>query len=100
MIRHAVMFGIRGTEELTPLQEAERLGELLKALPAQIPFLKKMEVGVNSENAPEDNAQLILLADFETIEDCAMYTIHPAHVAVAQEIGKVKTSRCCVDYEI
>ena len=100
MIRHAVMFGIQGTGELTPTQEAERLGELLKALPEQIPFLKKMEVGVNCESAPEDNAQLILIADFDTIEDCAMYTIHPAHVAVAQEIGKVKTSRCCVDYEI
>lgn len=100
MIRHVVMFGIRGNGELTPTQEATRLGELLMTLPEQIPFLKKMEVGVNSEQAPEDNAQLVLIADFDSIEDCAMYTIHPAHVAVAQELGKVKTSRCCVDYEI
>lgn len=100
MIRHAVMFGIRGNGGLTPIQEAERLAELLRKLPEQIPFLKKMEVGVNCENAPEENAQLILIADFDSIEDCAMYTIHPAHVAVAEEIGKVKTSRCCVDYEV
>lgn len=99
MIRHVVMFGIRGNGQTTPTQEAERLRKLLMTLPEQIPFLKHMEVGVNSENAPEDNAQLVLIADFDSIEDCAMYTIHPAHMAVSEEIGKVKTSRCCVDYE-
>lgn len=100
MIRHVVMFGIRGNGELTPNQEAKRLAELLMALPEQIPFIKKMEVGVNSEQAPEDNVQLVLIADFDSIEDCAMYTIHPAHLAVSEEIGKVKISRCCVDYEL
>lgn len=100
MIRHVVMFGIRGNGELSPTQEAARLGEKLMQLPAQIPFIKKMEVGVNSELAPEDNAQLVLIADFDSIEDCAMYTIHPAHLAVSEEIAKVKNSRCCVDYEI
>ncbi len=100
MIRHVVVFGIRGNGELTPNQEAKRLAEKLMALPEQIPFLKRMEVGVNSEQAPEDNAQLVLIADFDSIEDCAMYTIHPAHLAVSEEIGKVKTSRSCVDYEI
>lgn len=100
MIRHVVVFGIRGNGELTPNQEAKRLAEKLMTLPEQIPFLKRMEVGVNSEQAPEDNAQLVLIADFDSIEDCAMYTIHPAHLAVSEEIGKVKTSRSCVDYEI
>lgn len=100
MIRHVVMFGIRGTEGRAPAQEAERLGEKILALQEQIPFLKKMEVGVNMDRAPEDNAQLVLIADFDSIEDCAMYTIHPAHMAVADEIAKVKTSRSCVDYEI
>ena len=99
MIRHVVMFGITGNGSLTPRQEAQRLGKLLMALPEQIPFLKNMEVGINCEQAPEENAQLVILADFDSIEDCAMYTIHPAHMAVAEEIGKVKTSRCCVDYE-
>jgi hypothetical protein len=100
MIRHVVMFGIRGNGELSPTQEAKRLGDMLLTLPEKIPFLKRMEVGVNSELAPEENSQLVLIADFDSIEDCAMYSIHPAHVAVAEEIGKVKTSRSCVDYEI
>lgn len=100
MIRHVVMFGISGNGERSPKQEAERLREKLMQLPSQIPFLKNMEVGVNSELAPEDNAQLVLIADFASIEDCAMYTIHPAHLAVSEEIAKVKTSRSCVDYEI
>ncbi|MBQ8982164.1 MAG: Dabb family protein [Lachnospiraceae bacterium] len=100
MIRHVVMFGIQGNGELSPTEEARRLGDMLLALPAQIPFIKKMEVGVNSDRAPVDNAQLVLIVDFDSIEDCAMYSIHPAHLAVAEEIGKVKTSRSCVDYEI
>lgn len=100
MIRHIVMFGIRSNGDLTPTQEAKRLGDKLMALPEQIPFLKRMEVGINSDRAPEDNAQLVLIADFDSIEDCAMYSIHPAHLAVTDEIAKVKTSRSCVDYEV
>ncbi len=100
MIRHIVMFGISGNGGLTPTQEAKRLGDKLMALPEQIPFLRRMEVGINSDRAPEDNAQLVLIADFDSIEDCAMYSIHPAHLAVAEEIAKVQLDRRCVDYEI
>lgn len=100
MIRHVVIFGIRENAGLTPTQEAKRLGDKLLALPEQIPSIKHMEVGINCESAPEENAQLVLIADFDSIEDCAMYTIHPAHMAVSEEIGKVKVSRSCVDYEI
>lgn len=100
MIRHVVIFGIRGNAGLTPVQEAKRLGDKLLTLPEQIPSIKHMEVGINCENAPEENAQMVLIADFDSIEDCAMYTIHPAHMAISEEIGKVKISRSCVDYEI
>ena len=41
MIRHVVMFGIRENGDLTPTQEARRLGDKLLELPAQIPFLRK-----------------------------------------------------------
>lgn len=100
MIRHVVMFGIKENEGRTPRQEAKRLGDLLMTLPEKISFIRHMEVGVNAEQAPDDNAELILIVDFDSIEDCAMYAIHPEHVAVAKELGKSKVSRSCVDYEI
>ncbi len=100
MIRHAVIFGIRGDNGLNGIEKAKELRELLLGLDGKIPGLVRIEVGVNHPSAPEDNAELILICDFNSIEDCAMYQIHPAHVEVAKEIGKYKTTRSCVDWEI
>lgn len=100
MIRHVVAFGIKAADGLNKMEQAERIKGLLLTLPEKISFLKRMEVGINLPQAPEENAELLLICDFDSIEDCAMYQIHPAHVEVSKEIGKVKTSRACVDYEI
>ncbi len=100
MIRHAVIFGIRGDEGLNSIQKAKELKALLLTLVGKVPEIKRMEVGINHPDAPDGNAELILICDFDTIEDCAMYQINPDHVVVAKEIGKVKISRACVDYQV
>lgn len=100
MIRHIVLFSIKGGEGLDSIGQANRLKELLLTLPEKVSYLKHMEVGVNSDRAPVDNAQLSLMCDFDSIEDCAFYQIHPEHVKVSNEISKFRISRMCVDYEI
>ncbi len=100
MIRHAVILGVRGDNGLNGIEKAKELRELLLGLEGRIPGLLNIEVGVNHTDAPDDNAELILICDFNSIEDCAMYQIHPAHVEVTKELAKYKTTRSCVDWEI
>ena len=67
------------------------------SLPAVIPCLESMEVGIN-EN-PAETWDLVLTAVVPTMADVDVYAKHPAHVAAAAIIAPVKDSRACVDYE-
>ncbi|MDE6231166.1 MAG: Dabb family protein [Muribaculaceae bacterium] len=95
MVKHIVTFKLKGSRE-TRLEVSRRFAEALLALPAQIPVLESMEVGIN-ENPAED-WDLVLTAVVPTMEDVALYANHPAHVAAASIIASHKDSRACVDY--
>lgn len=97
MVKHIVTFKFKGTEE-ERRECAIRFAEALRALPAQIDQLKSIEVGIN-EN-PAEMWDLVLTATAETMEDVAVYSAHPAHVAAVKIIAPYKESRACVDYTI
>ncbi len=71
----------------------------LQELDGKIPSLKKIEVKVNSKEAPQDNYELVLICDFEDVEGLDAYQKHPLHVECAKMIGEVRESRACIDYE-
>lgn len=96
MVKHIVTFKFKGDEAVRH-DHALRFKEALLALPAQIPCLESMEVGIN-EN-PAETWDLVLTAVVPTMADVDVYAKHPAHVAAAAIIGPVKDSRACVDYE-
>lgn len=72
----------------------------LYALRDKISCIRHMEIGINDGAADQTNYTLCLTCDFDTLEDLETYALHPEHLEVAAFIGKVKTSRACVDYEI
>lgn len=97
MIKHIVSFKLKGgTDERR--RYAESFRDALMALPAQVPQLRAMEVGLN-EN-PAESWDLVLTATVDTLEDVALYSAHPAHVAAAAIIAPVKEARACVDYTV
>lgn len=101
MIRHIVMF--RFQEEYqgrSYSQLAEEIKTGLDLLPAQVPSLLRMEVGLDVKGG--DNHHLVLTADFSDFEGLEAYRIHPAHVQVQTKVRQymVPGSRSCVDYEI
>lgn len=101
MIKHIVFFGI--ADEAEGKSKADNLKFIKKELEALIhliPELKKIEVGINHPEAPESNFDLALYTEFESMKELDIYQVHPEHKRVAAYIGKVKTSRACVDYEI
>ncbi|MDE6537061.1 MAG: Dabb family protein [Muribaculaceae bacterium] len=96
MVKHIVSFKFKG-DEAVRREYAEKFKEALMALPAVIPCLESMEVGIN-EN-PAETWDLVLTAVVPTMADVDVYAKHPAHVAAAAIIAPVKDSRACVDYE-
>ena len=96
MVKHIVTFKFKG-EEAVRREYARKFKEALMALPAVIPCLESMEVGIN-EN-PAETWDLVLTAIVPTMADVDVYAKHPAHVAAASIIAPVKDSRACVDYE-
>ena len=80
-----------------PSRQASKRG--WESLAGKIPGL--VEVHVNINGLPSSTADLMLDTTFESAEALKGYSVHPAHVAVAD--GKVRPytkARFCLDYEI
>ncbi|MDE6718071.1 MAG: Dabb family protein [Muribaculaceae bacterium] len=96
MVKHIVTFKLKGDDAVRK-EYSMKFKEALMALPAVIPCLESMEVGIN-EN-PAETWDLVLTAVVPTMADVEVYAKHPSHVAAASIIAPVKDSRACVDYE-
>lgn len=99
MVKHIVLF------QLDPEMEAGRKAEVMEAfkrgieaLPVEIPFIRKIEVGLNAN--PAEGFDIALYSEFDTMDDVRAYSVHPKHVAVAALLKDCKKARSCVDYEI
>lgn len=99
MIRHVVIWKLKDfAEGKDRSSNATLIKEALEALPARIPVIRKLEVGINSLH-PEANDHVVLVSEFASAADLALYTEHPAHIEVGTFVAKVRSSRVCVDYE-
>lgn len=98
MVKHIVLFQLNPEMEAGSKQkvmDAFKAG--IEALPSRIPFIRKIEVGLNAN--PEEQFDIALYSEFDTMDDVKAYAAHPAHVAVAALLKDCKKSRSCVDYE-
>ena len=101
MIRHIVLFDFaKEAEGRTAIENAVIAKDMFLNLPEKIDVLRRIEVGINDADADETNSTLCLVCDFDSMEDLQIYQNHPEHLKVGSFIGKVKTQRSCVDYEI
>ena len=99
MVKHIVLFKLK--ETLSPAEKADimnRSKAAIEALPATIPFIRDIHVGLN-EN-PAEVWDICLDSSFDTLDDVKAYAIHPAHVAAAGILKDAKENRACVDYTI
>lgn len=71
--------------------------EAIEALPTKISVIRKIEVGLNVNEA--ETWHIALYSEFDTLEDVKYYATHPDHVAAGKLLAEVKESRACVDYE-
>lgn len=97
MVKHIVMFKLRGTAE-ERLETAKRFRDALVELPSKIDVLESIEVGLNQN--PAEDWDIVLTATVPAMTDVEKYAKHPAHVAAAGIVGPFKEARACVDYEV
>lgn len=99
MIRHVVMWKFEDGEGRTKQENMEFVKANLLALPAIIPQIKRMEIGMDIAHTPA-SYDMMLLTEFESMEALATYRDHPEHMKVSKYVGKVSTARVVADCEI
>ncbi len=99
MLRHIVLF--RFKEEAQGKSKAENVAAtraMLEALPAKIDLIKNSLVYVNKDGSNPENADLILISDFESQEALDAYIVHPDHKAVGAFMRPLRESRAAIDF--
>jgi hypothetical protein len=99
MVKHIVLFKLKDNVELDVKQNVMRnFKQAIEALPAEIDFIRKVEVGLNINCC--ETWDIALYSEFDSLDDVKRYAVHPSHVAAAKLLADVKESRSCVDYEV
>ena len=101
MLKHLVFFSLaENAEGKTKDENAEIIKFELENLKNLIPEIIHIEVGINCPNAPKTDYDIALYSEFDSFETLDIYQNHSEHKRVASYIGKVRTSRAAVDYEV
>lgn len=97
VIRHIVMWTLAEGPDKAANVEQARAG--LAGLARLVPGIHDFQVVVPAPDL-EHTHDLLLVVDFEDVTALHTYATHPDHLAVAEFLGAVRSSRACVDYEI
>lgn len=99
MVKHIILWQLKDeltVEEKKTVKEGIKSG--LEGLKGQIPGL--VDIKVQIEGLTSSNAEVMLDSTFVDESALKNYSVHPAHVAVAN--GKVRPftkTRMCLDFE-
>ena len=97
MIKHIVMWNVRGDTPEQKAQGVARLQRSFESLRGRIPGLLCLELGVDSSRI-DYACDVVLYTEFESQAALDAYASHPEHLRVKQEVGDLRTARHQVDY--
>ena len=101
MIRHIVLFSFKPEAEGRSKAENVALTKaMLEALPSKIALIRSSMVQTGAPGASDDNYDLLLISDFDSLEDLQSYQVHPDHVAVGEFMRPLRYGRASMDIEI
>ena len=100
MVKHIILWTLK--DEYTP-EEKEKIKNGIKdgleGLAGKIPGL--LEIKVYKNGLKSSNTDLMLDSSFENEEALKNYSVHPAHVEVADtKVRPFTKTRSCLDFEI
>jgi hypothetical protein len=98
MIRHIVMWKLRGPSAEEKRSQAEQVKAALLGMFGKIPGMTQVEVGIGATSG-EQEADIVLASTHDSWQALADYQQHPAHEPVKQLIGALRIERRVVDFE-
>ncbi|MFM0060186.1 Dabb family protein [Paraburkholderia phytofirmans] len=99
MIRHVVMWKLRGNSP-AERDTARRLVKMsVEAMRGEIPGMLSIELGLDASGV-DYACDAVLVADFESQRALEGYGTHPAHLRMKAALGDIRVARFQVDYEI
>ena len=99
MIRHIVMWNVRGEDAATKSANIEQLRRSFESLRGRIPGLLHLDIGVDTSRV-DYACDVVLYSEFESQAALDAYASHPEHLRVKRELGDMRIARHQVDYSI
>jgi len=99
MIKHIVMWNVKGDTPEEKARAVRLLKSAFEGLVGKIPGLLHMEVGVDTSRI-DYACDVVLYSEFESQDALAAYAVHAEHIRVKQDLGDVRIARHQVDYEV
>ncbi|KQP49658.1 Dabb family protein [Pseudorhodoferax sp. Leaf274] len=97
MIKHIVMWKLRGDTPADRQAAALFLKSRFESLVGQIPGMAHLEVGLDCSQV-DYACDVVLYSEFESQQALQAYAVHPAHLRVRDELGGMRIARHQVDY--
>lgn len=98
VIKHIVMWNVRGDDAPTRARHCALLKAEFESLRGRIPGLLHLEVGID-ESRIDYACDAVLVSEFASREALAAYAEHPEHLRVRRALGDLRIARHQVDYE-
>jgi hypothetical protein len=97
MIRHIVMWRVKGTDAMERTEARELVKAEFESLRGRIPGLKHLEVGLDTSGI-DYACDVVLITDFESQDALDAYASHPEHHRVRDKLTGLRITRHQVDY--
>ena len=99
MIRHVGTWKLSAVDDAAKSSAYREIADALNPLADSIAEVQSLRVARNSV-FPETNWDVILIADYNSVEDLQAYQVHPEHVAAAAIVRSHVAERSSVDFEL
>jgi Stress responsive A/B Barrel Domain len=99
MIKHIVMWNVRGKDPAERREAALDIKQRFERLLGVVPGLLHLEVGLDISRV-DYACDMVLYTEFDHESSLAAYATHPDHLAIRRELGDVRVARYQVDYAV
>ncbi len=99
MIRHIVTWKLKAQDEAAKAIAAAEIKTALEGLVHHIPEIISLMVARNVAY-PDKNFDVVLVAEYATLDDLEAYQVHPEHIKAAGIVGARVSARASVDFEV
>lgn len=99
MIRHIVMWRVKGDSTQERHEICMRIKHSFEGLRGRIPGMRHIEVGIDSSKV-DYACDTVLVTEFETPAALRAYADHPEHLRVRAELQGLRIARHQVDYVV